>query len=60
MNFDEFMGYAVPTVLILIVVGYLYVKLLKPYVLPLLGDIFGRVSGASIPMPTPRREISYE
>lgn len=60
MGLDEILNFAIPTAIVLVVFGWIYFKLFKPYVLPLIQNIIDKSKGDNHPIRTYQREIVYE
>jgi len=38
-SLDSFLNFAIPALIIIIIVGWLYIKLIKPFVVPFIKDV---------------------
>lgn len=60
MKFEEVMNIGIPALLIIIVLGFLWIKFLEPWVFPMLSKLWLWISGAAKTEDVPiRKEISY-
>lgn len=59
---DEILNIGVPALLILIILGFLYVKILEPYVVPMFAKLWARITEKREEKETIRygKEIIYE
>jgi len=56
---DSILNVAVPVVLLLIVIGFLWVKLLSPFVVPMISKLIGNIKDKKQSIST-KKEISFE
>jgi hypothetical protein len=60
-NLDQILNIAIPTLLFLIVFGYIYTKLLEPWVVPHLRNLWEWIKGGGTAIHMPqKKEIIYE
>jgi len=62
-SFDETLNFAIPAILILIAIGFIYIKFLQPFVIPMLSRFWEWAKGNAEPVQTighNKREITYE
>lgn len=58
---DEILNWGIPILLILIVAGFLWVKVLRDNVAPMLGDFFSKLKNTNVNNPIKiQKEISYD
>ena len=56
-TFDSILNILIPALLIIVVVGFIWIKFLEPWGMPLLKKMWASMSGASLGK---KREIEYE
>lgn len=44
-TFDSIMGWAIPALLIIVAIGFVYVKFIKPWFIPLIKDAWDWING---------------
>ena len=62
MNLEDILNFAIPTLLLLIALGFVYVKFLSPWVIPMLSRLWEWAKGTTANRTEGefrRREISY-
>jgi hypothetical protein len=61
-SLEEILNWGIPTLLILIAVGFIYTKFIGPWVMPMLAKIWDSINGTNQESSNnPRmKEISYE
>lgn len=58
--FDDVLNIGIPALLIIITLGFLWVKFIEPWVLPMLARMWGKIT-ESTDNPSPRgKEIVYD
>jgi len=58
---DDILNVGVPAILILVVVGFIWIKFLNPFVIPMIKNMVEYFKGKNIKVPgVNRKEISYE
>jgi len=56
---DSILNFAIPVLLILIALGFVYTKFLEPWVFPALGKLWEWMRGSNAEPSGAKREISY-
>jgi hypothetical protein len=59
-DFDSVMNFLVPAVLLLIAAGFIYIKFISPWVVPMLSRLWEWVKGSGSSERSIRKEISFE
>lgn len=58
---DQILNIGVPALLIIIIIGFIWIKFLNPFVVPMFSRLVEYFRGKSIKLPgSNRKEISYE